>query len=223
MTTYAGVTGVVSRLQLMDPKTNQRKVLTELTNPRASEVESRILAFEDYVDMFCRDQWRIKASQLEYYSSDPMWTNWYPFEIKTWVYGHKLQNFDKSKGDILMVKRGREWHDLLSEPYKEGEYNDFWVEYDTGIIHFQATRPSYGPQTIKVQYRWGHEEVPHTIRRAVENLVAADILKSEIYTVIAGDGAGFVTNRTNTARAWEEEAHDLLRRHQRIPTRTLGM
>lgn len=223
MGTYAEVEGVVARLQLMDPKTNQRKVLTELTNPRASEVESRILSFEDYVDAFCRDRWRIKASDLEYYSADPMWTNWYPFEIKAWVFGHKLQKFDKAQGDILMIRRGREWHDLLSPPYEEGDNKDFWVEYDTGIIHMQATRPSYGPQNIKVQYRWGHEEVPHDIRRAVENLVAADILKSEIYTVIAGDGPGFATNRMSTARAWEEEAHDILRRHQRMPLRTLGM
>jgi len=221
--TYCTVADVVARLMMLDPQTNLRKVLDTTTNPTALEVEDRINSMEDYIDQYTRNQWRLKASDLEYYSVDNLWPGWYPHEQHTWIRGHKLAQLDAEEGDILRIRRGDVWTDLLDGVHEEGIGKDFWVEYDTGIIHFYRTRPQYGTKQVEVKYRWGHTTVPYDIKRATTNLVAADLLRSEIYAVIVGQGPGFATNREITADRWEAEARDIMNRHQRSPISMVGV
>ena len=221
--TYCTAAEVVARIMMLDPTTGVRKVLDTNSNPTLLEVEARINSFEDYIDQYCRDQWRILASDTEYYSVDNLWPGWFPHEQHCWVRGWKLQQFDPDEGDILKIRRGDEWVDLLDGTYEEGIGKDFWCEYDTGIVHFYRTRPQYGTRQIQVKYRWGHETVPYDIKRACANLVAADLLRGEIYAVVVGAGPGFATNRMDTADRFESEARDILNRHQRLPSQMLGM
>ena len=222
-TTYCTVPDVVARIMMLDPTTGVRKVLNTTTNPTALEVEARINSLEDYIDQYTRDQWRTLPSDIEYYSVDNLWPGWFPHEQACWVRGWKLETFDADLGDILKIRRGDVWIDLLDGTYEEGIGKDYWCEYDTGIIHFYRTRPQYGERQIQVKYRWGHDSVPYDIKRAITNLVAADLLRSEIYAVVVGAGPGFATNRGTTADKWEEEARDILNRHQRLPSQMLGM
>jgi len=222
-TTYCTVAEVVARLMMLDPATGVRRVLDTNSNPTALEVEARINAFEDYIDQYTRDQWRIKASDLEYYSSDNLWPGWFPHEQYCWVRGWKLQTFSAAAGDVLKLRRGDTWTDLLDVNHTEGIGQDFWVEYDTGILHFYKTRPQYGEHQVMVKYRWGNSTVPNDIKRACSNLAAADVLRSEMYAVIMGQGGGFTTHREETADKWEAEAKDILNRHQRLPQQMLGM
>jgi len=221
--TYCTAVEVVARIMMLDPTTGIRKVLDANSNPTLLEVEDRINAYEDYIDAYTRDQWRIKSSVAEYYSVDNLWPGWFPHEQFCWLRGWKIQTLTAASGDVLKVRRGDIWYDLLDGNHEEGIGKDYWVEYDTGIIHFYKTRPQYGEHQVMVKYRWGWTTVPADIKRACTSLVAADILRSEIYAVIVGNGPGFATNRGDTAERWETEARDILNRHQRLPQQMLGM
>jgi len=219
---YCHVEDVVARLMLCDINTGARKVLDETTNPKYSEVEDRIFAMEDYLDRACWDRWRIQSSDIEYYGVDNLWPGWFPHELLAWVNGRNLQNFSAAEGDILKIRRGDVWTDLLDGTKVEQIGQDFWVEYGYGIIHFYRTRPQYGNEQIMVKYRWGNTIVPYDIKRACTNLVAADLLEGELYAVVAGDGSGFATNRDSTIKSWRAEADQIIMRHKRQPMSMLG-
>jgi hypothetical protein len=224
---YCQAEDVVAQLQLVNQNNNQRIVLSDVVNLGSvnislTEMQNKIMQIEDYVDNVCRDQWRIKSSELEYYMVDNLWPGWFPHELLQWVRNWHVQPFDASKGDQLKVRRGDRWVDLLDGNYVEGIGQDFWVDYTYGLIHFYKTRPQYGTEQVMVQYRWGSTPVPYDIRRAVILLVAADYVKSEIYAVLAGEGPGFATNRMITVARWEDQAMDILKRHQRIPLGYVG-
>lgn len=223
---YCQPEDVVAQLQLLNHTNNQRIVLDDIVslgnvNISLTEMQNKIMQYEDFIDRACWDQWRIKSSEVEYLNTDNLWPGWFPHELLVFVYGNHLQPFNGSSGDILKIRRGDQWVDMLST-YTEGIGRDFWVEYPQGIIHFYNQRPQYGNEMVMVKYRWGNSEVPYDIKRAVVLLCAADYLRSEIYAVMAGEGPGYVSQRERTAEHWVQEAERIMSMHRRTPWRMMG-
>jgi hypothetical protein len=124
-----------------------------------------------------------------------------------------IQTLDKSKGDVLNVRQGNVWIDMLDGTHTEGINGDYHLDQEMGIIYLY--RPMFSAVQVQVQFRYGYETVPYDIKRACTDLVSADILESDFQTVIISEGQGAQTDRYKTSQRWRDEAAELLSRHRR--------
>ncbi len=223
MTDYCTVTDVVAQLRLTNPDTS-RKVLDETTDPKASEVTGEIQEHMAFIDRYCLDAWRETASELQFIDVQRHYMGWTCWENGVGLRDIGLFTLDKSKGDVLSIRSGNQWIDLLDGAHTEGVGGDYWLDYQQGILYLGRQLPFYSPSQIKLQYRYGHPElgaVPLDIKHACIKLAAAELLDGEFYAISLGSGEGFSTNRGRTASKWTEDAMLLLSQHKRayIPLR----
>jgi len=217
---YCTTQDVANKLRLSSG--GVRTTFSTLTDPTDLEVQERIMEAEDMINITCNDAWFLLTSPVEYYEADDLWMDWQPYELLCPLKQAHVQTFSKSSGDILQVRQGNIWVDLLDGTHTEGIGQDYWVEYDHGIIHFFRTRPNAPLSPIMVQYRYGNLTVPYDIKKAAINIVSADLLESDFQTVLMSNGEGFVTDRYKTAEKWRDEANNIMSQHWRVFVRPLG-
>jgi hypothetical protein len=213
MSDYCTVANVAAQLRLSNAD-GTRKVLDETTDPKASEVEGAIRESMAFIDRHCLDAWRETASEIQIIELGGHYMGWSLSENGVGLRNIGLYELDKSKGDILVLRSGGQWIDMLDGSYEEGIGKDYWLDRDMGILYLG--RAVHGQ--IRLRYRYGHpelSEVPGDIRHACVKLVACELLRNEFYAVMLGSGEGFATNRGKTADKWEEDAMQMLSQHRR--------
>lgn len=94
-------------------------------------------------------------------------------------------------GDALGVWNGDSYDDYLSSPFIEGKPNDFWVDYDAGILYVAKPPVDYH-EGIRIKYRYGDAYVPQDIKRASTLMAAIDLIQSDDRSVILPTGGDHV-------------------------------
>jgi hypothetical protein len=142
--------------------------------------------------------------------------------------------FRKSLGDSIQVfnyDTGDSYTEVLGN-WNEGRGNDFWVNYEEGIIYFYEKWPWSWEKGVKVTYRYRlnsqpvYDEtgatvvtvishVPRDIQRACRFLTAANLVLQQDTTQFVIDGTDRVALQ-NKAEWWYEKAYKILDRRQEL-------
>jgi len=189
------------------------------STPTRSEVESIINQVEDYMDEWTHMAWREKSAshgQYEYHTLGRIgvrgsWFVWlgYPAFLKY----RFVRQFDASKGDVIEVFNGNEWEDWLATK-TEGIGEDYWVDYDNGIIYFRGLWVYLGLKeyVLRVKYRYGMSYVPEDIKMAATYLTAAHLVEITDRSFILPEGGSQVVSAPEKAQRWRESALNILDR-----------
>ena len=220
-TTYCQATDVAAKLQLVDENEQGqtvRKIFDENTSPTIEEVEQWINEIEDWIDDYCYHSWRNK--QVTEYKDNMGLT--YPRgalipAIIVDCRHRNIKDLDSAQGDKLEVFDGNDWDDLLTSPtitkglgYGDGSY---WVDTQEGEVYVFAKYGVYGPNTIRITYRYGETTVPESIKNACALLTAINLLQSDDY-IVQFPGNPERVSLDAKATNFENRAYKILNRYR---------
>lgn len=180
------------------------------TNPTRAQVKARIMAASNWIDDFTGHAWRERRVTGEYKSlsnkmggaSNYYWRAGTPLKLMKRSIRTPL---DESKGDKIEFWQGNEWNDWVSDPnMDEGRDGDYWVEDATGQLYVYRRHIFFQRhKEIRVDYRYGKETVPQTIRDVCARRTAAHYLESQQYRVTV-PGNEEAPDALTVAEKWRE-------------------
>lgn len=165
---------------------------TTSTNPSKAHVEQLINDAEDRIDSITTHGWRTKSESEEihdYVVSPLTQRSWYR-RGAAYLNHRKLINPLVSGTDKIEIWNGSEWVDIIlaANGYTEGRGDDYWIDYEKGIIYFINTYPLTTERSIRATYRYGDTIVTNSIRNACVKMVAIDLLTQDDRTVLLPEG-----------------------------------
>lgn len=195
------------------------------TKPTKAQVEEFIMRAEDYIETDTLTSWRALTITDEYHDyfgvvSVPLGTIWNVSRRGTPHVKARhapLQSFTSGTHKIELWD-GSSWVDLALEAnsYTEGRGNDYWIDYNAGVIYFAAKRPVIGRNVVKLTYAYGHAVVPLDIEEAATKLAAIDVLMAQDKVMVIPEGGGFAPLPIQKMERWQTKIERILSRHRKI-------
>ena len=182
------------------------------TDPTTTEVESFIAENEDYIDSQTNHAWRSRTITEETHHLDkPAYQ--LRDGIQVFLNHRKIRTFSAASGDKLEVWNGSTWEDYIASRV-EGRNNDFWVDYQLGIIFLKAYA-LFLPRNfgVRVTYRYGETSVPGDIKKACKLLTAVNLTEGDDRSILFPEGTSNIP-LSDKARRWTEEAEKIIERHR---------
>lgn len=202
-TKYCTVTDVLDFMQISASATSQ---------PSVAEIENIIIEVMDFIDKHTHHAWRPTLISDEYYDFvgfTPQYERFGDWSDRGRCYmKHREIHAFVSGTHKIEIWNGSAWEDFVSK-YTESRTNDYWIDYNRGIIHFANRYPWRMRHSIRLTYLYGGSEIPGSIRRAAKYMVAAELLQSEDMTVLLPEGTSNIPI-ADKSRMWEEKALKIL-------------
>lgn len=203
---------------------------TDSTNPSIQEVVEIINRAEDIIDSETGHAWRLRYSgtqsgqettaQYELYDIDSMYEHQSGYPI--YLQHRKIKDFDADEGDALEFWNGAEWEDWLSTK-TESRANDYWVDYEMGILYMRGYRWVNKPLGLRIKYRYGERYVNKDIEDICTKIVAIDVLTGmDPRAMIVQENSGVMTHDARASR-WRDQIENRITRYRefQVPHRSL--
>lgn len=193
------------------------------SRPTIARIGLMILQAEDMIDNITNHAWRTRynatstgkasaSADYEYH------TITFPYKYHTGIAIHlkrrKIKTMSASSGDALELFTGSSYEDWIATK-TEGRANDFWFDYNLGILYIRSTYWWGQPLKVRIKYRYGESSVPEDIRRITTMLVASELITSEDRAVLVTE-TGYGMSLADKARMWREQAMEELQRFVEI-------
>lgn len=209
---------VAGLMRLIDQDTQARLVFTNSTDPSLVEVERSIVGAMDHIDKATHHAWRARQITDEYYDIPVPFSGMYRREIPLHL-KHRKINALVSGTDKIEIWDGDSWVDLVlsTNGYTEGRGDDYWIDYEKGIIYFVTERPYYANRGVRVSYRYGDPSVPGDIEEAATKLAAVSLLETDDYVVTVPEGVS-TYEVASKADSWKRDVRKIISSRQEIIT-----
>ena len=223
----AGVTGATSYCTSLEIaeflQVNDGADFSTSTKPKKTTVEAAINRVEDIIDGIIQHSWRAISITNEYHDYlIPSFAHRRPFG---WVRGrqpdrgiylkHRAIRSFVSGTNKIEIWTGSTWVDLALDAngYIEGRSDDFWIDYEGGVIYFIDETPAIGKKTCRITYDYGETSVDGDIKEICILLTAITLLSSEDRSVFVVEGMDNL-GLDSKATSWKEQADKLLERRK---------
>lgn len=195
------------------------------TTPTSSEVDAFIMRAEDYIETETRKAWRAVSVSDEYHdywgvTRVPLYTRynamrWGTSYVKA---AHRPIQSLTSGTHSIEVWDGSEWKDLVLDAngYTEGRGDDYYLDYEMGVIYFEDVHPTVGSNTVRLTYDYGYSEVGLEIEDAATKLAAIEVVLAQDKTVLIAEGGGYAPLPIQKIGEWKERVENVLARHREI-------
>lgn len=201
-----------------------RTNFTDSTNPTRFEVEDIIDTVTKEIEKYTTHAWRKLRVSNEYhdvrlqdrYGGYGRYSYDYSTRIVAYLKNRNLRAFTSGVTKIE-VWDGSSWVDFVTT-YTEGRANDYWINYERGIIYFVNRYPLWNRSNVRLTYDYGETTIPPDIKRAAILLVASYIIggKEDINIVYPASTMGSVLDPRERWEKWREEAYKLLQRYKEV-------
>jgi len=196
---YTTAQRVVDFLRLKDTDDTRIDIETYAGEDiKKTDIEQSIEWAEEEIDRKTRHSWMSRSVTDEIHNFKYMryGVHGYPFlflgmQEKVVALNHRKIRAFVQDTDYLYVWVG-EWIDYIATK-TEGRADDFWVDYERGLIYFVSSYPTRYLNAVKVTYRYGDASVPKDIEKAATLLAAIDLVSNEGYSFIVPDGGDGLT------------------------------
>lgn len=190
---------------------------SDSTTPTKVAVEAAIIRVEDIIDTATKHAWRKASITNEYHDYVVSSIHRRPFG---WARGrqpnrgvyltHRAIRAFVSGTNKIEIWDGDEWIDLILDAngYTEGRDEDYWIDYENGVIYFSNEAPIIGQKTVRVTYDYGETSVPKDIKEWCIKQTAIDLLYSDDRSVFVIEGTDNV-GLDPKIRAWKEDIKEI--------------
>lgn len=188
------------------------------TKPTKVAVEKTINRVETIIDNATKHAWRAVSIANEYYNYlIPSYAHRRPFG---WVRGrqpdrgvyltHRAIRSFVSGTNKIEIWTGSAWVDLAltANGYTEGRGDDYWIDYEGGVIYFIDEAPAIGKKTVRVTYDYGESSVPEDIKEWCIKQTAINLLYSDDRSAFVVDGMDNLSLDPKI-RAWKEDIKEI--------------
>lgn len=221
--TYCEAQDVVNFLRIKDDD-GQRLIIDdsneELTK---TDIENIILDNEAYIDDQTHHAWRSTSVADEMYSFPYARWGYHGYRSPlTAIIDKPLQLKHRNiRGpfvadtDKIEVWEGSAYVDYVANK-TEGRAEDWWCDYELGILYFVSSYPLRYHNAVKMTYRYGHETtVPRYIREACIKLSAIEVLATEGYAILVAQGQAEFSFR-DKIDTWEAKVDKILKKNEKF-------
>jgi len=163
------------------------------TKPTKAVVDAFINRMEDMIDDLTRHAWRKVSVANEYHDYYGITKRiiGYPrgrLPCRCVYLNHRMIRAFVSGTNKIEIWNSDEWKDLVLEAngYTEGREDDYWINYEEGVIYFHDEEPMLGKDTVRVTYDYGDTIIPGGIKSLIKQ-VAVDLTYSDDWTVMTID------------------------------------
>lgn len=203
-------------MRLINQATQERLVFSTDTDPTLAEVENIINRMEDHIDRETGHAWRAVQVLDEYYDIPYNCYNFYQRQFAIHL-KHRKINTLVSGTDKIEIWNGNEWDDLVldSNGYTEGRGDDYWLDYNMGVLYLVGMRPWILEKGIMMSYRYGDSSVPGDIEEACTKLVAIDIAENDDFVVQLPEGVDKYSIMSKVS-SWKKDVERILYNRREI-------
>ena len=191
------------------------------THPTSTEVEEVINRAEDRIDSVTGHAWRTRYSGTTTGQDttqhevliDVAFNYKYQSGIPVYLPNRKIKTLSASDGDELKYWTGSEYETWLGVK-TEGRGNDFWVDYERGIVFLRTYLYTRKPMGLKIKYRYGETYVPYDIENICTKMAAIDILAGmDARAMIVQENSPTMTHNQRID-LWSKEVEKELQRYK---------
>ena len=183
--------------------------LTDTTTPTIQSVVALINRMEDRIDHKTSHAWRERFSgtksgqdmtaKYEYYDVSGNYR--YHTGIAVYLDHRKIRSFQT--GDVMEIWNGSAWTVWIATK-TEGRADDYWVDYEQGIIYLLARYSISGPAKMRIKYRYGESTLNKLVEDICTKMVASDLMVSDSRSVILSEGSATLKHRDKIS-IWKEQ------------------
>lgn len=201
--TYTTVRKVQRYLRLL--------TLTDSTTPTIQDVIELINRAEDIIDNQTGHAWRKRYSNTNTGSDQTAQYEMYdiPFGYEKWIgrpvylRHRKVYELSAAAGDVLEYFDGKNWIDWIADK-TEGRSDDFWLDYDRGILYMRVRYMYTYQQKVRIKYRYGEITVNRIVEDLATKMVSKELLMGESKASFLPEGSIAITP-TRKVEIWEKE------------------
>lgn len=184
---------------------------TDSTKPSLNTIMDWIFDAEDEIDNDTRHSWRETTISDEYHNTDG--ERGYTCKSQINLDNRNIKTFDTDEGDKLEIWTGSEWEDYITEK-TEGRDEDFWVDYENGVIYIRNGYFYYRDKGARISYRYGETSVPRDIKKVATLIVVRDFYLNEDRSNMLPSGEGQNLSYPSKLELIEREINKKLNRHR---------
>lgn len=188
---------------------------TTATVPTASQVEAHIITAQDLIDNRTNHAWRTASVSNEFYDL-PSWNDRrFRDGLKVFLNHRKIRPII-SETDKIELFLGNAYTDIAATG-TEGRANDFWLDYNQGVLYLKTGHYSARERGLRMTYRYGETSVPADVRDAAAMLAAMELVTSDDHTMVLPE-TGDPTRMTHDLRVsrWRSRVDKILRNRTEI-------
>jgi len=215
---YTTAALVASALQF-EESGDTRLVFDTTSKPTLAEVNQWISEAEDLIDDETHHSWKATTVTDEHYDFEIAEESKSFFRPRrgsnadekiVFLKHRQIRTLTTGSGDKLEVWDGSQWVDWIAtgSAYTEGRDEDFWLDYDQGILYFANSYPSRKKNAVRMTYRYGASSVPGDITRLATTMVASQILQTDTSDLYV---AGSETQKKEEVlKRWDDQIKRIL-------------
>lgn len=201
------------------PYTEQEAGPEEGRRPTLSQLNTRIMRWEDWIDRHCRHAWRQRRvtnlrddlfiGALKFGNrwdhNQRLYDNWWSAKLP-----HRMLRPFVSGTHKITIFTGGQDRDLVATGTENRVGGTHWIEHDIGVIHIRRGLVLLKDRRFGATYDYGESNVPGPIATACAYLVAAELEISQPGR--APDRDADKIRSSSRYDYWWREAHRLLDR-----------
>lgn len=161
------------------------------TNPTQAQVEAFIEEAEDDIDAETGHSWRETTITNEFYDlhANEVHSVYGLPVMKIHLRHRQIRTLSTGDGDKIEVWDGDSYTDYVVSK-TEGRGDDFWLDYEQGILYIRKVYQSFRVKGVRMTYRYGASTVPKDVRQATALLTAINLILNDDKTSALDDTAG---------------------------------
>ncbi len=203
--------------------------ITSSTSPSTAQVTRFIERAQDRIDFSTHHAWRLRHSatnsgddttaKYEYHDVDFLyeWQSGRPVFLDH----RKIRTFDADEGDVLEIWDGSAYESFIADS-TEGRGEDFWIDYEQGVLYIKRRWSVKGPRKLRIKYRYGEETVNGIVEDIATKMVAIDIIMGDRRAVLMPEG-GQNLSFQQMIDNWKEDIKEDLARVRELQVPSIHM
>lgn len=226
--TYTTAQRVVNQIGIIDNKTGDMLVPSANTRPPLATVERWIIEAESYLDGRCRMSWKESVAKNIIIDRPEYWKTKRPGGRNPYMIGgieggmagkghpfklphRNIREIDPDKGDKIEMRGiGQEFTDITDDT------EAYWLDYNEGRIYIRKWFVSSPKASLRLTYRYGHDDIPEDIQRATTLKAGLSYLQTDWFRGKVPEGPDFSPNKSETIREWNEEIERIIASRQSV-------
>lgn len=190
---------------------------SDSTKPSLNTIMDWIFEAEDEVDGECKHAFRETTVTNEYHDYPYHFTYLWGF-IPIYLNNRKIKTLDTDEGDKIELFDGSSWIDYVTEK-TEGRNDDFWMDYNNGILYVRKGYMIIRRKAIRLTYRFGEDTIPNDIKKVATRMVVKEFYINEDRSNMLPEGESQNLSYSRKIELIDKQINIILNRHREFKGR----